>query len=720
MIKRITMLIMAAGFLGNVQAQSIQEDDTTKNIKQLEGVVLNSNKALNELSLMAGKIPIDPMKLPQSIVTIQESVIKNQQAQKLSDIIKNVNGVYLGTTRGGVQETFYARGYRLRGDNMYKNGVRVPDGVMPETGSLQAVEILKGSAAILYGAVEPGGIINMVTKQPKFRKGGEVSVRTGSFGLFKPAIDIYGPASEKIALRLNTIYETTNSFRDEVSSEKLYVNPSALVRVSAKTDILLQADYLHQDFTSDFGLGSLGNSSLSNLPRNIFLGTPWQYNKQKQYTSSALLTHKINRSWTAKVNAAAQRYDRDYYSIERIQAAANGDWARPLNKIESQENYYSGGIDLQGSFKTKGIEHKLLVGVDADEYSSTVYAFDNPKIYDTINILDAEKFARRTDIPVANKITKVETPRTRVGAYVQDLIMLSPQWTVLAGLRYSSVRNKASKTTNLKNDVVTMGTGNSDQAFSPRAGIVFSPVKTTSVFASYANSFSANSGLDVQGNAIKPSIIDQYEVGIKNKLWKEQLSINLTLYKIRNNNLAQTAPFLADGTPNNNTNIKELSGETTSNGIEVDMEAILFKRLKLIGGYAYNDMRFTKTKAGDGNYIEGERLINTPAHTANLSGFYKIKADKLKGMQLGFTASYIGKRVAGWNNKQSQSQNYDRTILVNSFTTVDLTAGYEYKKFNALFKVVNVTNTYNYYVHENYSINPLPPASVVATIAYRL
>ena len=203
-----------------------------------------------------GKLPVAPMDLPQSIAVIGQTVIRNQQAQRLSDVIRNVNGVYLSTTRASTQETFSARGYRFSNDNMYKNGARVNSGVMPEISSLEKVEVLKGSAAILYGSVAPGGIVNMVTKQPKFEFGGEVSMRAGSYDLYKPAFDVYGPVSSKIALRLNGTYENAGSYRDKVNSKRYYINPSVLFNLNKRTSLLIQADYLKHEFTPDFGIGS--------------------------------------------------------------------------------------------------------------------------------------------------------------------------------------------------------------------------------------------------------------------------------------------------------------------------------------------------------------------------------------------------------------------------------------------------------------------------------
>ena len=691
-----------------------------ENSKTLETVVVTASKSLNAKPVTAGKVAIDPMDLPQSIAVIGQGLIRDQQAQRLSDVIRNVNGVYMAGMRASTQESFSARGYAFSSSNMFKNGARVNAGAMPEMSSLEKVEVLKGSTAILYGNVAPGGIVNMVTKQPKFNFGGEVSLRACSYELYKPSFDIYGPINSGIAYRVNGTFESANSFRDVVKSKRYYVNPSFLFKLGKRTELVLQGDYLQHEFTPDFGIGSLNNTLVADVPRSRFMGAAWQYAKTQQATASASVKHELSNDWKINFNTSYQNYKRDYYSTERIQADSNGKWARPLGRQNTAEDYYMAQLDLTGKFKTGRIEHTLLTGIDADRYYTTAYTFNQPAIYDTINILDPGKYVQRTDIPAANKIKVVNTPTNRVGLYVQDLVSLSDKLKLLAGVRYSYQEVRPAVTRDLLTNIETNGVSKADKAFSPRIGLVYRPVTTTSFFASYANSFSVNSGTDVQGNALAASIIDQFEVGVKNDFLKGKLSANLTAYRIKNNNLAQTAQFAADGvTPNNNTSLKELTGQTTSDGVELDLSSHPVAALDVIAGYSYNYMRYTKTPDAKGNYVEGERLVNSPAHTANASVFYTLRNGRLKGVKFGATAFYTGDRFGGWNNTKQQAQNYSRLIAVPGFTTVDISAGYSLKHISLMAKVSNITNTFNYYVHENYSINPVAPRQVVATVAYR-
>ncbi|HEY0067971.1 MAG TPA: TonB-dependent receptor [Flavisolibacter sp.] len=688
--------------------------------RELSNVVVKTQKSLNNRPVSVGKIEIAPMDLPQSISIIGQGMIRDQQALRLSDVIKNVNGVYLSTTRGSTQESFSARGYGFSSSNLFKNGSRVNTGAMPEMSSLEKVEVLKGSAAILYGNVAPGGIVNMVTKQPRFDFGGEVSLRGGSFGLIKPSFDFYGPLGKGIAFRLNGTYESAGSYRDVVQSERYYVNPSLLFKLGGRTELLVQGDHLRHEFTPDFGIGSLNNTIIPDLPRSAFLGAAWSYAKTEQSAATATLRHQFSEAWKLNVTGSYQNYSRDYYSTERIQAAADGKWARPLGRTDTREDYYIAQADLKGKFKTGTIGHTLLAGVDADRYFTKAYTFNQLATYDTINILDPSRYTPRTDIPAATRIRMTETPTVRFGAYAQDLVSLGDKFKFLMGLRWSYQEAQPATTTDLVNKTETQGASKIDRAFSPRFGLVYRPVTTTSFFVSYANSFTVNSGTDVLGNALEPSIIDQYEAGVKNEFFGGRLSANLTVYRIVNNNLAQTAQFGPDGvTPNNNTALKELTGQTTSDGVELDLVSHPVEGLDITAGYSYNYMRYTETPDAKGNYVEGERLVNTPAHTANGSVFYTIGRGAVKGLRLGASVFYIGDRWGGWNNTIGQAQNYSRLIAVDGFTTVDLTAGYSFRKISLLAKLSNLTNAFNYYVHENYSINPIAPRQVIATLSYK-
>ncbi|RNI24086.1 TonB-dependent receptor [Rufibacter latericius] len=702
--------------------------ELVENAARISEVVVTAGKTINKKPLAIGKIAIAPLDMPQSMTIVNSEVIANQQASRLSDVIKNVNGVSLGTSRGSTAETFFARGYNLGANNIFKNGARSNSAVIPEASTLERVEVLKGSAALLYGNVSGGAIINMVTKQPKFEYGGEIALRAGSYNLYKPIADVYGPISQNLAFRMIGTFETSESYRNSVESKRYYVNPSLLYKLGSRTTILVQGDYMNHDFTPDFGIGSLDSKIPTTIGRSTFFNAPWAYNKVNQVTTSATVDHQLNETWKLNFIGSQQKFGRDYFSTERIQADADGDWGRKLTRSDISEDYYTGQINLNGEFKTFGLGHTVLVGADAERYLNTSHTFKisslgKGDVYDSINLLDPTKFTPRTDEPLATATLRTETPTYRIGTYFQDLISISDKFKVLAGLRWSYQKVAVAKLYDLTNNEVknsTTATTKYDRAFSPRVGVVYQPTSTTSLFASYSNNFVPNTGKDVFQQNLKPSIVDQYEAGVKNDLIKDLLSVNVTFYRIINNDLALQAQYLADGTTlNTDATIKEFTGQTTSDGAEVDLSGTLVPSLTFLAGYSYNFMRYTDTPGSKGSYIEGERLVSNPAHTANATIFYTLKTTALKGLKVGASGFYTGERNAGWNNQVGQAQKFNRLIPVSGFTTFDVSLGYTRHKFSLLGKLSNITNELNYLVHENYSVNPIPPRQFVTTLSYR-
>lgn len=699
--------------------------DTIKNKKggTLKEVIITSNHQKAPVSAL--RSGLKPMDTPQSIQVIGAEIIGQQQAIRLSDVIKNVNGVYVSSARGGAQESFFSRGYDMSANNMFKNGFRFSSGSIPEVSSLEKVEVLKGSAALLFGNVAPGGILNMVTKSPSFTKGGEISMQMGSYSFYKPSIDIYGPLNDIIAYRFTGSYENSESFRDNVTKERYYINPSFLFKVSNKTEITLQGDYLHDDWTPDFGTGIIGKK-IVDLPRSTYLGATWSNGQTKQATVSASVKHDLNTNWKLNFNTSFQDYNRTSKGTERIQPAANGDWNRPLGQNKNLEQIIGEQLSLQGNFSTGKVKHQLFTGVDLENSFTQAYTFTfGTPTYGSGNIFDFDNFNQGGAIPNANTTKIVKTNTNRFGIYAQDLISITEKFKVLAGIRWSWQEAQVD-TYDLLKKTVTEAPKRKDEAFTPKLGLVFQPTKDMSLFASYSNSFTPNTGTTVDLKAIEPSIIDQYEVGVKKDFWRGVLSTNVTLYQISNSNLAQTAEFKADGvTQNTDSTVKVLSGATKSKGIEIDITAKPTEGLNIIAGYSYNDMRYTKTSGLHGSFIEGDRLARTPANTANLSFFYTLPSGILKGVSFGAIGNYIGKRVGGWNNDIQITGTppvttiRDREIPLEGYTTIDVSAGYNWKQFSILCKLSNITNELNYTVHENYSVNPIAPRMVMTSLKYK-
>lgn len=702
----------------------------SESARQLAEVVIIGAWSVNERPVNIGKIAIRPMDLPQSITVISRETMEQQQVLRMSDVLRNTNGVYVMGTTGGTQEEIAARGFAFGSSSTFKNGVRFNNGVMPETSSLERVEILKGSSAILFGNVAAGGVLNLVTKKPRFENGGEVSFRAGSYDFYKPSLDIYGAVnnSDKVAYRINTCYENARSFRNEVKSERFYVNPSLLIKLGKKTEILLEGDYLKDNRTPDYGIGAI-NYTISNLPRNRFLGVSWANYQVEQKTVTATITHRLNDNWQLRAVGGWQHYNNSQYSTSRPTAFQKGDSTklyRSLQRSQADEKYYLAQVDLTGQFKTGFLKHNLLVGADADQYRTATPTFSifadprNPsKIstgYDTINVFNLSESIQRSDIPQANRATLAKNVIGRGGVYVQDLLTIIEKVKLLAGLRYSYMET-SSETYTDKTGETTYAVTRFDDAFTPRVGLVYQPLKTTSVFASYANSFNLNTGIDSQGEALPPSLINQYELGVKNDLFKGLLSANLTLYQIVNSNLSQT---ILQGSANFNPDrptAQVMAGEVTSKGVELDLMTKSFRGVSLIGGYSYNQTKYTQSNT----YEVGSRLRYNPTHTANASIYYAFnQRTLLKGFQVGLTGLYVGDMMAGRNTRLTVPNDAYKLIPLPSFFQFDATVGYTINKLSVRLRATNLLNTLGYYAHDDNSINPIAPRQFAATFSYKL
>lgn len=725
----------------SMYAQGPRQIDTdTLKIQEIEDIILHKTGNPNKGRSFTTKSLIPLIENPQPIQMVTHEIIEQQQAKQLSDVVKNVNGIYITSARGGSQDSFGGRGFTFGNENIFKNGAKVNSGIFPEVSGLERVEVLKGANAMLYGNVGPGGIINMVTKKPRFSFGGSVGMNAGSWNSYKPTVDIYGPLSQKIAFRINGTYEYADSFRDVVNSQKQYFNPSFAFNIGENTQIFVEGDYLKQHFTPDFGLGALmekttGISSFeTGLDKKQFLGEDWNYQTSQQATGGITLNHKFNDRWYLNSVASYQNYTKDYFSVERIQWKYNGNpsqseptWDRNLNKTYNEQNYTSLQINLNGEFNTGNVKHKVLFGADGDYGTADAYTFYNPannKNFGTSYIVGNWKLNTPTTWthiaePNSEKNTRNRINTTRYGVYIQDFVELSNYFKVLGGVRYSNLQNDDTVERNFRTNTekTKENTGTSEYAFSPKAGLVFTPNENFTVYGTYTNSFVPNSGFTVDNAPLKASVVDQYEIGIKKNVFNNTVAFNINAYQIDNRNTYTTAIYDKNGNLNSDSSIKEFAGKVRSRGVELDITGNPTPQLSLIGGVSYNHSVYTETPEITG-YVENQRLVRTPATTANASVFYKF--DKtLKGLILGASGFYTGDRKAGWNDTKTQKQT-TRMVDLKGYTTVDLSVGYEYKNFLIQGKLGNIFDAENYNVHENYSVNPITPRNFYFTLTYKL
>jgi iron complex outermembrane recepter protein len=728
---KYTVVLSIDGLTKQLKKVVVNESTTTQNFsllinqQEINDVVVSAHKKLNK-STNIGKLPVDPMDLPQATTVLDKQLLDRQQVQTLGDAVQNVNGVYIMGTTGGYQEELASRGFAFGSNNTFKNGVRFNNSMMPEVSGMESIEILKGGNAILFGTVGAGGVLNIVTKKPKFNTGGSVSFQTGSFGYLKPAIDVFGSIgkSKYVAYRLNGSFTKAGSFRDNLTSQRYYINPSLLFKIGSKTEVVLEGDYTQDKRGLDYGTGAI-YYTLAATPRNLNLNVPWSYVNSNQLATTITATHQFNSNWQLRSVVSTRSFDNELFGTARPNSnsqfidssrANYGRWVRGLVKNKNKEKYHFASFDVTGKFNIGSTKHTILTGFDMDKLSANAYAFDYTKyrtdgknIYDTINIFGTKQYGTRNDMPDVPWTYFTYAPVNRFGIYVQDFVALSNTVKMLAGIRYTT--SKIGKADSIyangrnRNYYDTKRFG----AFSPRVGVVYQPTQKISVFSSYTNTYEINTAIDTLGNILEPSVIDQYEVGIKTLLLKNAISVNATAYIINNNNAVQSYPNLAPTDAR-----REIGGQTRSKGFELDITSAPIHGFTINAGYSYNDIRYVKSTL----FVEGSKLRYTPNHTANIRLYYSVKpTSKLSGLNMGVGMFYVGERVAG-RSVTKANPNY-ALIPLPEYTLLEASMGYNIQKLSFRIKVNNILDKLSYNVHDDNSVNPIAPRQLVATVAYK-
>jgi iron complex outermembrane receptor protein len=249
------------------------------------------------------RIPLRLDEQVQSISVISQKMLNDQGVLTLNDAVRNVPGVTTFATFGNTSESLTSRGYR--GIPVVKNGVRVHSdfrgtGFLTDMQGVETIQVLRGSAAIAQGLGNDlgsaGGVVNVATKTPKFINSGNVGIRTGSWGQIRPTFDLQFVTDkiQKTAFRINGAYEQGNSYRNHVSKDRIYINPSFAWNPDDKTKVTLELDFMHDSRTPDQGTVNLSADSVFNvfeMPDDRFMG----FKNDRQVTNTLTYMGQINR-----------------------------------------------------------------------------------------------------------------------------------------------------------------------------------------------------------------------------------------------------------------------------------------------------------------------------------------------------------------------------------------------------------------------------------------
>ena len=649
----------------------------------------------------ATKIPVPLREIPQSVNVVPRAVIQDQGALSLNDTLRNVPGV--SASLGDAQrDQVTIRGFSSINDQ-YVDGLRDDSLYFRDLSNVDRIEVLKGPAAVLYGRGSSGGIINRVTKKPLATPLAEVGVLVGTERQKRAEFDLNTSINDDaIRARLTGAVEDSGGFRNDYFLRRQAISPSFLFNLSPDTKLTVQFDYLHDKRIADQGV-----PSYHGRPVDVPIGTRYGSadagagnidTTVKSVTGT--LDHRFNDQWSFHSVVRNYEYSLGRNNYTTVKSVNDGPIPTVTLNVNQRNRSDRGTVwqnELTQKAETWGIQHTLLYGIElgyqdkSDRVASTPGNF-NVNLFNPVLPLLPTVPANAT--PSNYGLSHNET----YAAYVQDLIKFSPQWTVLAGLRYEALKQSRTDLTPKNQNYAR-----TDTPVSPRLGVVYHPVEPLSLYASYSRSFQpvADSfSVYPNSSALAPQSTTNYEIGAKYDV-SANASLTAALFDMKQTDLTGVDPATLLAVP---------IGTQRTRGLELSFTGEVVKTWSLIASYAYlNGVLTNPLDKSAGVAVNGNQPSLTPRH----SGSLWLKHDLPNGF-------YVAGGVRAEASRYASQYN---VTTLPGYMTVDLGAGYRSKNVDVTLNLQNLFNR-AYYVSahggaENYNM-PGAPRMALLGVRYKM
>lgn len=724
------VLLIAAAPIFAAKTETTPENASEK-ITTLEPIDVVDSKAkkTNEKTdyyiphTMAGTKTDTPIfDTPMSIKIIPQAILNDQKPFNFKDVLENISGVRAQPSLGTFNN-FVIRGFRT--SDTFRNGMRA-DYTDFDRANIERIEVLKGPAAMLYGRIDPGGLVNVVTKKPQAEAAYSIEQEFGMYDYYKTSFDATGALTDDKSLqyRFTGTYQNNNSFRDYLSNERYQVYGSLLWKISNRTEVSIDIEGLSQDYQNDFGIPAIGKRPAS-VPISFSAQDP---NDPIDHLSNVYLglnlKHEFNDNWKINHRFMMRRGHGD--SIDLVAApsfdpSAFDETTHTLSRNAFLQDYnteeYGLNLDLIGKFNLWDSKHETLVGFDyyhwdwdytvMGDYNAgdPALALDifNPKYGVDKSFFSLDRLRTRPDTFVAI------AEQYWYGAYFQDHITLFDKLHILGGGRYDWIGagNHYADPGVLSFDGLNPQLHKSD-AFTPRVGILYQPLPWLSVYGSYTESFAGNTASPWGSKDLPPENGVQYETGIKLESPDKKLTATFAYYHLTKNNMS--TPNLASADPYDSIAV----GRARSEGVELDFSGQITDRLNVLANYAYTDAKIRKDNSG----LEGNRMDNVPRNSGSVWLKYDFKElGMLDGFSMGLGTFAASQRMGDLQN----------TFTLPGYVRLDAYGAYRMKlgksNITAQLNVRNLLDKHYYDSTEPFSnshprlaIFPASPLMVMGTL----
>ncbi|WP_343573111.1 TonB-dependent siderophore receptor [Pseudomonas sp.] len=655
-------------------------------------------------SKSALKIDAPLRDIPQTVNVVPQSVIKDQGAQSMEDVLKNVPGV--GFSNGdGQRDQVTIRGFSAIGD-MYIDGVRDDALYFRDLSNIERVEVIKGPAAVLYGRGSSGGLINSISKTPGFAPKHEVGMTVDSEGKRRTQFDTgWADQQTNQAYRVTGAFEDSDTYRDDGYIDRKAIAPSAYFRLSDDLELNLGASYLYDKRLIDFGIPALGDRPVDvDRDKRFGSGDPDQdYARSEVFSLTSALNYQINDNLSLTNTSRFYRYDLDRNntladtSPTRFVTSPDGELLVKLNRGNVARDEYGvfNQTELKQHAQLAGMQHNLLYGVEVGVQDK------HQRVFSQNNVAQVPVFGDGL-VPVpehaANLSSKGTNTQDTTGFYVQDLIELNEQWKALLGVRYDIFGQEYDD-----ERVQNVDLDRTDKTWSPRAGLVYQPDQIQSYYVSVSRSYQPSGevfAVSPSNQNLEPEETTNYEIGTKWDLLDNRLSITAAIFRLERTNMKTADPT--------NPNLTVLAGEQRTDGFETTISGQLADKWQIYAGYAYLDAEITKSNSKtNGVPNEGQVPTLTPRNSANL---WLVR-----------TLTPQWRAAAGANYVDDRYTALDNNVVMPSYTTFDTALFYSVPHWDMALRLKNVFDR-DYYVSAHGSVDlitPGAPRTLEASLNYR-
>ncbi|MEM8981861.1 MAG: TonB-dependent receptor [Pseudomonadota bacterium] len=594
--------------------------------------------------------------------TLEESVLLNASVQRSHLHNSNAAG-------------FAIRGFGVNADDsgFLVNGVPVSSGEAPpaHTSALERIEVLKGAAALYYGAGDPAGVINYIYKEPLQESRYNVSATVGNFGEYRAELDATGTlaGNDSLLYRFTLGWEDSEGFADFDYSRDLAPTLQLLWRPTEQTDVRLIAEYVQHEGNPIIATTFYQDGGYIEFPDDHYLGFTTDYDEQDSTGIQLHVDHRFSDTLQLKVQAGYKDSGRETgnsgylfalpFVIPGLSDPANGLLFRAAfdQKRESEAEY--AGAHIAWDVETGGISHQLVAGINYSRINMLNIGFFNAitnqlgalfsgnlavlaTLPPSVNIFDPVPVAydHRTNFYDSPPFGLDRWEFDNVGLNLQDAIDIPAlNLHLLIGARYGSFGIR---------DLATRGFDGTEGAFFntvdesrwiPRVGAVYDINDNHNVYVSYGESFKApfTSARDPNGNAIDtPETGNQVEIGWRGEWLDGALSTTVAAYELTKEDI-----IVASGIPN----VSFVSGEQTARGLELDVTGKLTDGWDMYLSYAYTDTEIVD--AGTSSQDVGARFTAAPLHRAVLWNNFTLDWTGIDGLRVGYGLDYQSETLVG-------------------------------------------------------------------------